>query len=215
MAETVEFDDPKLVVFSVDVETSGTSPATGSLLTVGAVSYWPGNYVPQEDFYVRMFPQSPLFERATMEWWEQHPEAKEEAFHSEPRFHSFDAMQQLTDWVQSVVRRIPGAKPLFLAWPSTFDFGWIDFYYKMNGMENVFGYKTLDQPSFAAGVFGRPELVLGSRSQGTYTLPTNWEGGDNDFPHHALYDARSQLVGFKRMLSTIEAARMDKSGVQG
>jgi len=186
---------PKYVYISVDMESTGSKPSWGDMVSLGACTLWLEDLDKMETFYINLKPAYGRSEADTMsEFWAKWPERWRDT--QTDQQHVNEGMQSFADWVKEVSGE---ATPIFLAWPATFDFNWVDHYLKLNNIPNPFSYKALDQISFIAGLLKKPELVVGSRSKGTLTIPESWEG-TNMTPHNALADAVAQRQGFIQTL---------------
>jgi DNA polymerase III epsilon subunit-like protein len=192
--ETVE-PLPKYVYISVDMESTGSKPPWGDMVSLGACTLWLDDLDRMETFYVNLKPAYGRAEADTMQnFWAKWPERWQDTQSNQQLPN--EAMQSFADWVKEVSGE---STPIFMAWPSHFDFGWVDHYFKLYDIESPYGYKCLDQISFIAGLLKKPELVVGSRSKGTLDIPESWEG-TNVTPHNALADAVAQRQGFIQTL---------------
>jgi len=146
------------VYFSVDVEASGPMPPEYNLVSIGAVAVRPsGNgHTIEEEFYVELKPIFPGFRPESM------------AVHGILREHlekngveAKEAMQQFADWTHSCLK--PEERPVFVGHNAVFDWAYINYYFHHFGIENLFGYKAIDQKSLA---MGDPRNLLVGRQQG-------------------------------------------------
>ena len=186
--------------FSVDVETTSTSPFDGELLSIGIVpvnsatleildgKHWALEYDP-----TNVDPQ-------TKQWWsEQSDEAYEAAWLGE-RQYIVDAAEEIFDFVTSFTDAYHNR--IFAANPVSFDHPWVVKLFTNAGVENPFSYRTLCMRSMQYGMTGG---IWGQ---------SRWK---DDFfhvskiPHHALWDATSQAQDLISMLEGLGAD--DKVGV--
>jgi hypothetical protein len=188
---------PPTVVVSVDIETTGPSPAVGSMLSVGAVAY-DEDGAELGDYYATLLevghgglvgsPPAPR-DADTMRWWSQWPDRWEDATRS-PRYPTV-VMREFAAWVEA----LPG-RPVFLAWPAGFDWSFVSYYLWRYVGRNPFGYSPLCLKAFGAGLVDAPEAMLSSREEGYF--PADWVVTPAR-PHHALDDARAQGEMWRRM----------------
>jgi DNA polymerase III epsilon subunit-like protein len=161
---------------SVDVEASGPSPATGSLLSIGACLV----DEPSEGVYLEL---KPLTDRPWL--------ADSEAIHGLSRAHleeegldPAEALGRLESWLD---RACAGRQPVFVGFNAPFDWMFVaDYFWRYLG-RNPFGISALDLKSYymaRAGVATWEE---------TRKVHVNARLGlDADHNHHALDDAREQ-----------------------
>jgi hypothetical protein len=98
-------------------------------------------------------------------------------------------MWAFSDWATTTV---PG-KPLFVAWPVGFDWGFVNNYLHLHTGGNPFGYSPLCLKNYAAGVLRNPEMLMGNREEAH--MPDGWLVKPEDIgllPHVALNDAIAQ-----------------------
>jgi hypothetical protein len=112
-------------------------------------------------------------------WWQHFPEAWA-ACRAEPRDPG-QVMQEFAAWIA----RLPG-NAIFVAWPATWDFMWIYWYFiRFTGLR-PFGEHGVDMRSYAMGMRKRP-----FRESGKPYLPKRWFSV-HPHTHVALEDAREQ-----------------------
>ncbi len=163
---------------SVDVEASGPTPATGSLLSVGACLVDD----PTVGIYLEL---KPLIDRpwsADAEVVHGLARARLEGEGLEPE----EAMQQLAGWVDEACG---GRRPVFVGFNSPFDWMFVaDYLWRFAG-RNPFGISALDLKSY---FMGRERIALWGE-----TRRVNVDerlGLAPDHNHHALDDARGQAA---------------------
>jgi hypothetical protein len=197
----VNENEQQVIVVSVDIETTGPSPAVASMLSVGAVAYDESGAEVGE-FYRTLLElgehgdgqsasrhNSPLRDPGTMEWWQQWPEQWALATLSPEEPHT--VMRDFSTWVG----QLPG-RAVFLAWPAGFDWSFVCHYFWKYTGGNPFGYSPLCLKAFGAGLVGKAEAMLSSREESFF--PDEWVI-QPEFPHHALHDARAQGRMWLRM----------------
>lgn len=178
--------------FSVDVETTGPTPGTSALLSIGAEAFTrePDGWQHKGDFYVRIRHAQLRWNQLTLEWWEQQNTiARDEAYADETldRVSPFNAADALNEWVGDV----GSDENVFIANPTGFDWQFVnDIMWDYVGA-NPFGYAPLCIRSMVYGLGDRPWGE--DRSDwGQFHVPA-------EIPHHALYDARAQAESFRRV----------------
>jgi hypothetical protein len=82
---------------------------------------------------------------------------------------------------------------LFVGWPASYDYPYIQLLFKAAGLPNPFSYRTVDVKSFACGILDLP-----------FDAPRDafpeWFQEKPELPHDALSDAIAQAVVFSRLL---------------
>ncbi len=176
------------IFVSTDIETDGFIPAINSMLSFGSVAF-DGN-AQVLDTYTANLQTLPEGEQnpVTMEWWEQFPEAWAKT-RANPRAPQ-EVMPEYAAWL----RALPG-KPVFVAYPATFDFSFINWYLARFAGHNPFGFAALDVKTYAMAVLQRPWFHATSRQ----TLPAHWFAPDLEHTHVALDDAMEQGMLFMNM----------------
>lgn len=168
---------------SVDVETSGPSPSTGSLISIGACLV----HDPSTSLYLELKPVAGL------------PWAEEAA-----RVHGLDredllrgglepaeAMRRFETWLAETCEN---RQPVFVGFNAGFDWMFVDDYFQRHLGRNPFGPSALDIKSF---YMGRQRVALWSETTHRHVrqrYPVKIE-----HTHNALEDAREQAE-FMRLL---------------
>lgn len=188
--------------FSVDVEANGPVPGIYSMLSIGVVALHPDTLAEVGHFYRRL-KQLPgaMEDPATMSWWTRFPDQYIEAT-SEQRDQG-EVMRDLERWLQRGVESFldddgTPPKPIFVAYPATFDFSFYSYYAHRFVGSAVLGFSGLDMSSLAMGLRGGCYDEQVRRN-----WPAAWvtEQERNEAAHHALLDARQQANIFRRMMS--------------
>jgi len=188
------------VFFSVDVETTSTSPFDGELLTVGiqpvvvpatfaagflwdeAEQYGPGLHVAIDCTHVYSEWFKTIHDHAsTLSWWlRQNQQAQDAAWRdtSIERLPEVTAAERIMDFVEDVCPAF--SDRVFVGNPVSFDRPWIDRLFMHAGYPIPFSHRTLCLRSMRFGATRSggwgPERVL----------------HDPLIPHHALHDAQAQ-----------------------
>jgi DNA polymerase III epsilon subunit-like protein len=177
-------------LFSVDVETSGNSPHTGSLLSIGACLV----ENPDEGLYLELRPAP------DMPW-----DDSAEAVHGLPRarlerdgLDPLVAMEHFETWINGVAGT---ARPVFVGFNAPFDWMFVaDYFWRYLG-RNPFGVSALDLKSY---YMGRDRVA---RWDETRRVDVDDRlGVDPDHNHQALDDARGQ-ARLAQLLLGISPAR--------
>ncbi|UZR30235.1 exonuclease domain-containing protein [Methylococcus mesophilus] len=178
---------PEEIYVSVDIEADGPIPGPHSMLSIGAVAYGPHGS-PLGEFTVNLETLPEATPHPTMtEWWQQFPDAWNA--HRRNTQPPAEAMNAFADWLEG----LPG-KPIFLAWPATWDFMWIYWYLIRFTGRRPFSEHGIDVRSYAMGM--RRQTF--GRSSKNY-LPKRWSS-PNPHTHVAVDDAREQGDLFIAML---------------
>lgn len=177
---------PEIYV-SVDIEADGPIPGPHSMLSIGAVAYRvDGENLGEFSANLETLPESTPHP-AMVEWWRQFPEAWQ-AHRQDPRPPG-EVMNEFADWLE----RLPG-KPIFVAWPASWDFMWVYWYLIRFTGRRPFSEHGIDVRSYAMGMrrqtFGRSSKNF---------LPKRWFS-PKPHTHIALEDAREQGELFMAML---------------
>jgi ribonuclease T len=181
---------PTEVLVSVDIEASGPSPSTGSLLAIGACLVDD----PAEGFYVEVRPDPGAR-------WDESAEGihgltrEHLAGAAEPRA----AMQAFADWLERVA---VGRTPVFVAFNATFDWMFVaDAFHRYLG-RNPFGISGLDQKAYFMGKHGVARWSDTAKLAVRRRYPTGLPHS-----HHALEDAREQAELMRDLLApAVEAS---------
>ncbi|QXP90295.1 exonuclease [Methylococcus capsulatus] len=175
------------IYVSVDIEADGPIPGPHSMLSIGAVAYGAqGDLLGEFTVNLETLPGAAPHP-AMAEWWRQFPEAWNA--HRRNTRPPAEAMNAFADWLDG----LPG-KPIFLAWPATWDFMWIYWYLIRFTGRRPFSEHGIDVRSYAMGMrrqtFGK---------SGKNYLPKRWSS-PHPHTHIALDDAREQGDLFIAML---------------
>ncbi len=161
---------------SVDIEASGPSPGTGSMIAVGACLV--AN--PEVGFYREIRPL------AGLPW-----DPAAERVHGLTRDHLAEggveptvAMGDLAEWLELVS---PGGSPIFVGFNAAFDWMFVaDYFHRFLG-RNPFGISALDLKGLYMGRHALERWDATRFSEVRRTYPTR-----RQLTHHALDDARAQ-----------------------
>ena len=176
------------IYVSTDVETDGPIPGPYSMLSFGSAAYLADKtLLGTFEANLETLPGARSHPRA-MAFWEAHPEAWA-ACREDPQPPEV-VMPNYVAWVKA----LPG-KPVFIAWPATFDFLFMYWYMIRFAGESPFGHSGLDIRTYAMAVLGEPWGRSTKRR-----LPRGWF---DKLPHthRALDDAIEQGALFCNMLA--------------
>lgn len=177
---------PEIYV-SVDIEADGPIPGPHSMLSIGAVAYnEAGDEVAQYSTNLDTLEGATAHPRMEA-WWQHFPEAWA-ACRENPRPPQ-EVMHEFADWLET----LPG-NPIFTAWPATWDFMWIYWYFMRFTDSRPFGEHGIDMRSYAMGMRKRS-----FRECGKHYLPNRWFC-EQEHNHVALDDAREQGELFVNMM---------------
>ncbi|HYI21579.1 MAG TPA: 3'-5' exonuclease [Candidatus Limnocylindrales bacterium] len=176
------------MLVSVDIETSGPSPSTGSMLSLGACLVDD----PAISLYLELIPDADLpwdegaarihqLDRARLERDGIAPEA---------------AMLALSDWLE---RSCAGLRPVFVGFNAPFDWMFVSDYFWRHLGRNPFGVSALDLKSYYMGREGVAAWELTRRVHIDQRL-----GLPPDHNHNALDDASGQARLAQVLLSREE-----------
>jgi ribonuclease T len=172
------------VLVSVDIETSGASPSTGSLIAIGACRV----DRPDEGFYRELHPI------AGLPWADSaqavHGLSREHlaALGVEPR----EAMASFAAWLEEVA---DDAHPVFVGFNAPFDWMFVaDYFHRFLG-RNPFGISAMDLKAVYLGRYG-----VRRWSDTTKRHVLGDVGGSLAHTHNALDDARMQAQLARRLL---------------
>jgi ribonuclease T len=164
------------VPVSVDIEASGPSPGTGSLVAIGACLVDD----PEVGFYREVRPIEGL------PW-----DASAEEVHGLSRDHlaavGLDAATAMTSFAAWLDEVAPSASPIFVGFNAPFDWMFVaDYFHRFLG-RNPFGVSGIDLKSVFMGRHGVREWALTTKRHALAVHPVS-----RAHTHNALDDARMQ-----------------------
>lgn len=175
------------IYVSTDVEADGPIPGPYSMLSFGSAAFLSdktllGTFAANLEQLPGAAPDP-----RTMAWWKKHPQAWA-ACRKDPQPPAAVLPNYLA-WVKG----LPG-KPVFVAYPATYDFMFLYWYLIRFTGESPFAHRGLDIRSYAMGMLKAPFYESGKEH-----LPERWMER-SAFAHHALEDAIEQGKLFCNML---------------
>lgn len=179
--------------FSTDVETDGPTPGLNSMLSLGSAAYaQTGELLGTFSVNLETLPEAtpdPIVSR----WWKTQVQAYR-ACREDPQPPAL-AMPRFGDWVTATAG---DRRPIFVAWPVSFDFSFVAYYLNRFAGHNVFGFKAIDIQSMAMGVLAEPRIGAIVKDR----LPQDWIPA-RAHTHVALEDALEQGELFLNIRSSI------------
>lgn len=185
------------IYFSADIETDGPIPGPFSMLSFalvyagafdGETFYRPTNY--RETFYVELKPISDRFQEEAMQI-----NGLDRGALVRDGLPPAQAMTSAARWVRQVAN---GGEPVFVAYPLSFDWSWLYWYFvNFSQEESPFGYsKCFDIKTAIAMKLGRTIANAGRQKLPAYLQSTS------SHTHHALDDAIEQAEIFANLFKT-------------
>ena len=184
----------KELYFSVDIEADGPIPGEYSMLSLGAAAF---DYTNESKIVSTWSANMETLENAkehpdTMKWWATQPEAWEIVQNN--KINAEQAIKDFAKWVKIVCKE-HNAKPVFLAYPSGFDFTFVYWYLiKFNG-SSPFAFSALDIKSFAMAKLNTPFRATVKKN-----MLKEWFSFEHKHTHVALDDAIEQGYLFGNIL---------------
>ncbi len=173
------------LLVSVDVEASGPSPSTGSLLSIGACLI----VDPATALYVELvpLPEMPWSDQAARIHRLDRGRLEREGL--EPRA----AMERVAAWLGEVGH---DRQPVFVAFNAPFDWMFVNDYFQRFAGHNPFGASALDMKAYYMGRHHvkRWAATTGAHVKRRYGIATS-------HTHNALDDAREQAELMRLLLS--------------
>ncbi len=182
MPESHEPRDEVLV--SVDVEASGPSPTTGSLIAIGACRV----DAPDVSFYCELRPVAEMP-------WVPAAETVHRLTREHLAVHGLEpqvAMERFAAWLEEIR---DGRRPVFVGFNAPFDWMFVADYFQRFLGRNPFGVSALD---LKAAYMGRYAVRRWSDTTKGHVLAT--VPGSIAHTHHALDDAQMQAQLARRLL---------------
>ena len=176
------------IYVSTDVEADGPIPGPHSMLSFGSAAFT------SEKAMVATFSANletlpgAAADPSTAAWWKTQPEAWEAC-----RRDLRDPAEAMRDYV-AWVKALPG-KPVFVAFPATYDFLFVYWYLIRFTGESPFSHSGLDIKTYAMALTGLPYRQCAKRN-----LPRSWFD-PHPHTHVALDDAIGQGAMFCNMLA--------------
>jgi hypothetical protein len=175
------------VYVSTDIEADGPIPGPHSMLSFASAAFLKGKtLVGTFTANLELLPGAAGHPQ-TMKWWQSQPEAWAA---SRQNLKPPDVtMSEYVQWLKS----LPG-KPIFVAYPATYDFMFVYWYLIRFTGESPFGHQGLDIKTYVMAL-----LKCDFKASAKRNMPRRWF---DDLPHThvSLDDAIGQGVLFCNML---------------
>lgn len=178
----------EVVYFSIDIETDGQAPGLNSMRQLGCAAFTPDSAEPIATFQVNISPlEGAVPDAATMDWWKQFPEVWE-AMQRDTVTPS-EAIKSFALWVTEVAA---GRKAVACAWPASWDWAFVYYYFCAAGIQSPFGHSALDIKTLWVA-YTLKKWGRGWASGRTYKrdVPQEWKG-DAKHTHVGVEDAIEQ-----------------------
>jgi DNA polymerase III epsilon subunit-like protein len=173
------------VLVSVDIEASGPTPATGSLLSIGACCV----NDPEQRFYRELHP---LPDRP----WDRGAERIHGLSEARLREQGLPPAQAMTDFVDWVDQVAGHARPVFVGFNAVFDWMFVAEYLARFVGRNPFGHSALDLKSLYMGREGVERWADTEKVRIAERYPV-----EPQHTHHALDDALMQAALARALLA--------------
>jgi len=182
----------KELFFSCDIESDGKIPGRYSMLSFGCAAFT-GKGEMIETYSANLDTlEGALQDPDTMEWWKTQPEAWNAC-----RQNTRPAEVVMPEFVKWVKRVSGKDRPVFVGYPTGFDFTFMYWYLIAFAGESPFSFSALDIKSLAMGV-----LNTEFRNTTKKNFPRSWFGKSRH-SHVALDDAIEQGELFCNILAEI------------
>jgi DNA polymerase III epsilon subunit-like protein len=187
------------VLVSVDIEASGPSPSTGSMISLGACLVED----PSIGVYLELkpIPNAPWSEEAAATHGLNREALERDGL--DPA----DAMARLETWLREQCG--PHTKPVFVGFNAPFDWMFVADYFWRFLARNPFGISALDLKSYFMARAAVERWDHTTRSQ-----VDSWLGAAPDHTHHALDDARGQAHVARSLLGMDSGLDKSRRGVE-
>jgi len=176
------------IYVSTDVETDGPVAGKHSMLSLGSAAFDADKQLLGTfSANLETLPDA-LPDAKTAAWWATQPlawAACRRNTEAPPQ-----VMKRYLTWLKSL-----GGKPVFVAYPSAFDFPFVYWYLMEFAGENPFGYSAIDIKTYAMALLRKPY-----RASGKNAMPAQWFD-PAPHTHIALDDAIEQGRLFCNMLA--------------
>ncbi len=181
----------KEIYVSTDIEADGPIPGPNSMLSFASAAFTKDGRM-LDTFSANLYRlQCATSDPKTMKWWETDPDARKAWKAGRKNLHHPEnAIPTYARWLKA----LPG-KPVFVAYPASYDFMFIYWYLMRFAGESPFGYSALDIKSYAMAKLGG-EFQSATKKN----MPEAWMS-DKPHTHKAIDDAIGQGILFCNMLN--------------
>jgi hypothetical protein len=176
------------IYVSTDVEADGPIPGPSSMLSFASAAYTADKQLLGTFSANLETLQGASADPLTMKWWATQPEAWA-ACRRNPQSPEV-AMREYVGWLKA----LPG-KPVFVGYPASFDFMFVNWYLMRFAGETPFGFSAIDIKTYAMAM-----LKADYRETTKQQMPAHWLSA-HPHTHVALDDAIEQGTLFCNMLA--------------
>jgi len=167
---------------AVDIEASGRIPVKHNMLSIGACVAFDRS----KTFYVELKPINKNYEKESM-LINKLSMTKLRKYGVAPK----QAMLKFENWIKGVSGE---NKPVFVAFPATFDWMYVNYYFKKFLGRNPFEARVLEMKSYFAGKMGL-NIEEATRDKLFEMFPTKIK-----HTHNALDDAIAYAESFEKLM---------------
>jgi hypothetical protein len=178
------------VYFSVDIESDGPIPGENSMLSLGAAAFYNGKMVSTFSVNLKEL-DGAQGDPDTMKWWSEQKEAWEAC--RKDTINPNTAMHNFVLWVENLCQE-KRAKPVFVAFPSGYDFTYVYWYMMKFVRKSPFSFSAIDIKTMAWTLLGGEFRNATKRN-----FPRKWFGPKRH-THIALDDAIEQGEMFCKIM---------------
>lgn len=189
----------KEIYISTDIEADGPIPGEYSMLSLGSVAIDKNGKILGE-FYrkLRSLPNAKQHPE-TMKFWKENPEAWEEVTKNQEEPEK--VMNDYIKWCWQFRSESDNQRPVFIAWPATFDFMFVYWYMVKFGKDcdkqflkhTPFAIAGLDVRTYAMALLKQNYLDTGP-------LPEKITKNTGEHTHKSIDDARKNALIFINLL---------------
>jgi hypothetical protein len=177
--------------FSVDIETDGPLVGINSMLSLGSTALDDdGKEISTFSMNLKEL-DGAVQDEDTMRWWSGRPKALAAA-RKDPRSPK-EVMHAFVVWVKGISEP-RNSKPILLAYPTVFDYGFIRWYLIRFTGSDIFDLNSIDLRSYAMGTSGKNYF------DSKVDFINNHK--KKELSHIALVDARDQASAFVDLYTT-------------
>lgn len=137
----------KEIYISGDIEADGRIPGRNSMMSFGCAAFTIDKELIDTISYNLKPLDGAVQDPEVMKFWARNPEAW--AASTANQFDPKIAILDLDKWV-SKIRSKTGLKPIFVGYPASFDFMWINWYLNYFANNEPLGFSAFDMKSYAA-----------------------------------------------------------------
>ena len=145
---TNQLSNCKELYVSCDIEADGRIPFRNSMMSYGCAAFTIDKELVGTISH-NLFPlENAVKDPQVTKFWDRNPKALLAATINQ--VDSKEAMIELDQWVKKI-QQSTGLKPIFVGFPASFDFMWVNWYLNYFANSEPFGFSAFDMNSYAAG----------------------------------------------------------------